>query len=281
MTIADWLTAIAAWVGCVVSLATFGWAVAAAIVSARARPRLRCVATDDVLFRWGAAGELLFINIVLVARDRSAMIRDVSVQVKRVTAKSDVTRESPATLMKMGVPRDRGVPLHDYFFISSSPIDLIPTGEPARRVYMCRIDLTSDSIGGAVERYELETQKSVQANAGDPTAFGVDVKSRAEAMAQRVAEVAFAKDGRVRIRLDITYEDAAKPGSEGAKNPASSWTCCAIWEVEIRNYDEGNLKSAIEDYAIKYAWKAADPNADTPVHPTVYPTVRERKEVSG
>jgi hypothetical protein len=108
--------------------------------------------TRDAFLRYNELGECIFLNCVLSGIDRAAIVTDVSVMMKR----ADGSRTLPLKILHYGQPADRGGVVHEHYFFSSSPVELVSVDAPLRRVFMCVVDNYDSSLKQAVETYKQE-----------------------------------------------------------------------------------------------------------------------------
>lgn len=92
--------------------------------------------TRDAFFRFADFGEALFINAVVFATERPALITDMQGVLRRVDGKKEFTLQ----FLSFGEPADRGKTIHDHYFFSSGPTDFIPVDVPVRRIYLCVLE---------------------------------------------------------------------------------------------------------------------------------------------
>lgn len=236
--------AIAAWVGCTVSLFVLAFTVVDRVRSSRRRARLRLVLTPDAFFRYGSSGELAFFNLVLVSTHRPALIRDVRLDLQQRAPNGDLIRSIPLELLSLGQPRDRGTPIHDHFFYSSSPIDLIPQNVPERRVYMCTVAETRKTAGGMFEAFEHSVRKAA-AGTAERSAYETQVLDLEKQLIGRVSPLLLSKSGHFRLRVTASYSDSEFPDEE--------WTASASMQFEVRGNDDQDLQIKIAMYCRQYA----------------------------
>jgi hypothetical protein len=109
------------------------------------KAELAATLTRDLFFRFGEVGETLFLNAVLTSSQRPAFIHAVTASLSRV----DGTHVIPLRLEHLGEPADRGSTIHDHYFFSSSPTDLIPVDTPTRRVLMLVVESNTETLQAA------------------------------------------------------------------------------------------------------------------------------------
>ena len=135
----------------------------------RIRAHLSLALTRDLFIRYTEVGEVLFINAVLIASHRPVIITGFTAILRH----QGVGKSFRMNLLRMGQPADRGTAMHQHYFFSSSPTDLIPVDQPIRRIYMLAIDQYDSMLSAAFVHFKealtnLEpAMRALVANASD------------------------------------------------------------------------------------------------------------------
>lgn len=219
------------------------------ITTQGARSQLSANLTRDLFLRYGDMGELLFVNAVLVSSKRPAFVRDF----QAAALLDDGTQTIPLVLRHLGEPADRGSVIHDHYFFSSSPTDLIPVDSPARRVFM----LIAGGHENALATASRELRSTVLAHAdvirpaltnADQPDSGVDPATELATAAITKAREKFVntyfdgiqfRPGRYTIRLTWSYRDANSRGpvkGERQESASVSFTLAGDFRQQLREH---------------------------------------------
>jgi hypothetical protein len=109
------------------------------------RAQLHFSLTHELFLRHSELGETIFLNAVMTAMERPCVIENVGIKLSR----EDGVQTLPLRVFRYGTPADRGNPNSDFFFYSSSPLDMVPVDTPTRRVYACVIAEYEDRLKSA------------------------------------------------------------------------------------------------------------------------------------
>jgi hypothetical protein len=266
-TPADWANALAAWGALVLSVALAILRFLEKRRESNTRAQLKLVMTQDAFVRYGASGEVLFLNLVLIGSKRSALVVDISMELQRVTDRGEIIARLPLRLLRLGVPRDRGGPIHDHFFFSSSPIDLIPANTPERRVLMCAVAESDETIGSAIKKFESDVLAAA-ASTNDPQDFTTRSTRASGELVESVVRRASVLNGSYRIKMAITYSDS----EFGAKK----FTCDGSLTMNVRRSGENELVAKLRVYARDFTWTAVNPKGQYQYPETAFDDVQPR-----
>ena len=187
-----------------------------------ARSQLSANLTRDLFLRYGDLGELLFLNAVLVSSKRPAFVWNF----QAAAYSADGTQTIPLVLRHLGEPADRGSVIHDHYFFSSSPTDLVPVDTPVRRVFMLIASGFDNSLAAASQ--ELRSAVLAHADVIRPALTNADQAGDSDANATTLAVGAITqaretfvntyfdgiqfRPGRYTVRVTWSYRDANSRG---------------------------------------------------------------------
>jgi len=212
------LPAVAAWVG-------FALSITLAVVrliewwsASHVKARLSCSLTSDCFVRMTDAGEIIFTNVILSSSNRPAFLVGVDAVLTRVGM---ATKAFPLVLVRYGEPKDRGGPINDHFFFSSSPQDIVSPGEAARRVFMFSVELSRNEIARVCDEFSrssadlaLKVKQSVGlADDSAQKALLGEVQSAAREFSVGYMNAVQLEHGQYSLSLVIRYRDVEGYGS--------------------------------------------------------------------
>jgi hypothetical protein len=215
------------------------------------KARLSLSLTVDGFFRLGADGEVVFLNFIMFPERKPAFITNIEAVLKRMGGSR---KEYALELLKLGTPADRGNTIHDHFFFSSSPVDVVTTEDATRRIAMMVIAdyrsnlsrVSSSFIASALELGPQIREANAAEMSGDPERAQA-LKSRILTLVSTFVEQYFEhcqlENSEYEIELTVRYRDVLGAGSQKLRTARS--TLRFSLPVETRQV----MKRRLEEYA--------------------------------
>jgi hypothetical protein len=202
--------------------------------------RVTFTLTRDLFFRYLEEGETLFLNAVVGATDHPAMISNLSGTLR----KSDGSKSFTIIFQRFGQPTDRGNVIHDHYFFSSSPIDLIPVNTPIRRIYLCVLNEYLPQMEHASAHFRTEIARLApglqdalkQAAVGEQivgSAVVDEVKQLRQEYVQAYTDAVQLEQGEYRLTVSCSYHSPHQPPRK-ASSASSELVFKVVEPVKVR-----------------------------------------------
>lgn len=274
----DRLPVLAAWTGFGLGVLLTAWRIYDEWCQRRITCILSCSLTSDCFFRLIDGGETAFLNIVLCPQDRPAFVTDIRATLTRL---GTTRKQFQLHLLRYGQPADRGKTIHDHFFFSSSPLDIINPGFATRRVLMMSIDeyradivqLTNQFYSKAIELALAARIAVTQSDTGKQEELMNSIRAAAEGFAGQYIDKVQVEAGQYEINMAITYRDVEGHGSKRLR--VCNTKLAFDLEAGVRDMAHKRLKAFGEDFIRQMSGTEV-----TPVSPEIVPQVTKTVDSS-
>jgi hypothetical protein len=218
------------------------------------RAKLSIYLTRDLFFRFIEAGEALFCNAVMLARNSPVLIRDVSLELKRIGVpgqRRSAEKMYPLVVREFG-EKVRGSALNaEHHFYGSSPLAYVPVMKPNRAVYFClhqEYQMEQEfAFASFIEAVNLFRESQPRDSPADAAAAAVKLQQMITTAHGRMTALLQIEPGLYELSVVVSYVGATE-FSRGKAKAARSKIKFEITDVILKNW-----KSSIEQLLIARA----------------------------
>lgn len=115
------------------------------------KSNLELVLTREVFFRTLESGESLYANVVLIANDSGALIRNIKLTLKKIDG---ATKEFDMKVAQIGEKYRTSEGIYQFSFHSSSPLAFVPENVPQRQVFICEHSSYAEKTKQEFQKYQ-------------------------------------------------------------------------------------------------------------------------------
>jgi len=248
----------------------------------RARSELHLALTQNAFFRLTDSGETAFVSAVMFATRRAAFVNDVGATLSR----KDGSKRFNLQLRSLGQPADRGTPVHDHFFFSASPLDLVPIDQPIRRVYMFVIGDYAPRLADSIQVFTgklIPLKATVEhlnsmADGNEKVAGTLSLKNEVlehrQRFVQGVMDHLQLEGGRYRIDVVCKYRDAHAKHDDGWRQSSSAIEFEIDAQVrdglrvDLERFADGMIAHVMFGVETKWVWPEVAPRQVSVLGPT-------------
>lgn len=115
------------------------------------KSNLELVLTREVFFRTLENGESLYANVVLIAYDNGALIKDIKSTLNKIDG---ATKKFDMKVAQIGEKYRTSEGIYQFSFHSSSPLAFVPENVPQRQVYICEHTSYAEKTKQEFQKYQ-------------------------------------------------------------------------------------------------------------------------------